>query len=301
LTSTTDGRPDSASTDARALFRCTYCSRAIPKDLSREELGLEPAELLDAGNLYPYTGCSCGYGKFVRYDVPGAAASGTVAVDTTPSATAEKVRHAEYARIPLDEIRPNPGQPRRFFGGDALRGLASSIAKVGLLEDILVRPRDGWYEIVLGERRWRASQLANAKDISAKIVDLSDEEVRLLAIVENVQRENLSEVEEAFSFKQYVDDGSLITQVGTEFGGFGERIAERLKVLNSHHYIEFQEERINELTGLVDQLRAQTVGGPRAYDAVEVGPEELVDHVAKGYDVTVRLDDGRYLVRRAQV
>jgi ParB family chromosome partitioning protein len=194
---------------------------------------------------------------------------------------------------------PNPRQPRRFFDSDALRGLAVSIRKVGLLEDILVRPSGEKYEIVLGERRWRASQLAGLDGISAKVVALDDEEVRLLAITENVQRENLSKVEEAFSFKQYVDEGALITSLGDDFGGFGDRIAERLKVLNSHHYVEFQQERINELTEAIERLRAQVVTPeqPR-FDVQIASGDGVLALLQAGFELAVALGDGRFAMRR---
>lgn len=280
------------------LFRCTYCGVAIPWTIPHEDLGIGQADEPEHGELYPYHKCYCGYGKFVRYEVEPAASGPGAADGQEQNRTAGKVASARYERIPLDKIEPNPSQPRRFFDAEALRGLATSIKKVGLLEDILVRPHGESYQLVMGERRWRASQLAGVADISAKVVDLDDEEVRMLAITENVHRENLSAVEEAFSFKSYVDDGALITDLGSEFGGMGDRIAERLKVLNSHHYIEFQQERINELTRLVEQLREHAVVGRVSYDARIASTDEVVGLVEDGFDVVAPLADGQFIMRR---
>lgn len=280
------------------LFRCTYCGVAIPWTIPHEELGIGPADQPEQGELYPYHKCYCGYGKFVRYEIDLGSPSPGAVDGHEQNQTALKVAAARYERIPLDKVVPNPAQPRRFFDAEALRGLAASIKKVGLLEDILVRPHGDVFQIVMGERRWRASQLAGVAAISAKVVELDDDEMRMLAITENVHRENLSAVEEAFSFKSYVDNGALITDLGSEFGGLGDRIAERLKVLNSHHYIEFQQERISELTQLVDQLRQHAAVGLVSYDAKVASPDEMVALVEDGYDVVTPLADGQFVMRR---
>src|SRR5262249_20710028 len=155
-----------------------------------------------------------------------------------------RVAAARHAAVPLAQIRPSPFQPRRFFDMDALRGLAASIAEIGLLQDVLVRPVGETYELVLGERRWRACQLAGGPDIPVKIVQLSDAEARRLTMVENVQRQDLTAVEEALAFKGYVDEGKQAQEVGAALGGLQEHVAARLKVLNSQLYINHLEQQI---------------------------------------------------------
>jgi len=109
--------------------------------------------------------------------------------------------------IPIEEISANPDQPRRTFSEEDLKSLAASISEKGLLQPVLVRPApsgDG-YQIVAGERRWRAAQLARLHEIPVLVRDLTDRETLEIAIVENVQRTDLNPVEEARAYKQLVD------------------------------------------------------------------------------------------------
>lgn len=109
--------------------------------------------------------------------------------------------------LPVEDVHPNPDQPRRRFDEADLAALADSIAEKGLLQPVLVRPApDGsGYQIVAGERRWRAAQRAQVHDIPVLIQDLTDRETLEIAIVENVQRADLNAVEEARAYKQLVD------------------------------------------------------------------------------------------------
>jgi ParB/RepB/Spo0J family partition protein len=282
-------------------FRCTYCQALIPWAVESGHLGLKASEQPSHGQLYPYDRCACGYGKFVVFEAPGQQAeSANGLAATLVERTYGRVLAARYARLPVATVRPNPKQPRKFFDAEALRGLAESIKTVGLLEDILVRPvESAMYEIVLGERRWRASQLAGVDTISAKVVDLDDQEVRLIALTENIHREDLTNVEEAFSFKAYVDEGRLQTDVGHQLGGMQQRVAERLKTLNSHYYVRYQEERIAELQRILETLREQVkVQSVGRYEAVLVAADKLTNHLAEGFEVAAALPDGRFAVRR---
>ena len=278
-------------------FRCTYCGALIPWRLTTKDVGVPDGDEFRPGATYSYSGCPCGYGRFIRYENDATDEPGAVP-DAVPGAVAAKLEGARYEQLPVNLVRPNPAQPRRFFDGRALTGLANSIRTVGLLEDILVRPVGDQYEIVLGERRWRATQLAGRPTIRTKIVDLSDEEVRDISITENIHREDLTPVEEAFSFKSYVDSGDGISDVGRRFGGMQERVAERLRLLNSHSYITYQQQRIDELLETVERLRTLRGGTRKKYDAVVVSDGELVDRLTEGYDVVAELADGRFALRR---
>ncbi|MEZ5710167.1 MAG: ParB/RepB/Spo0J family partition protein [Blastomonas sp.] len=110
--------------------------------------------------------------------------------------------------LPLSDIRPHPGQPRRFFDEDALNELAASIASRGVIQPVIVRPRSqgAGYELVAGERRWRAAQRARLHEIPALVRDLSDEDTMALALIENIQREDLNPVEEAQAYQRLSDD-----------------------------------------------------------------------------------------------
>jgi ParB/RepB/Spo0J family partition protein len=278
-------------------FRCSFCGSAIPWTVSPADIGLDDADEPVPGQLYGYTKCYCGFGKFIRCESADQAAEEPP--EPAGSATADKVRGAAYRYLPVGQVHPNPRQPRKFFEGEALRGLADSIRAVGLLEDILVRPVADGYEIVLGERRWRATQLAGLAEISAKIVDLDDDEVRSISITENIHRENLTDVEEAFSFKSYIDEGRQISEVGREFGGMEKRIADRLSVLSSHHYTEFQQQRIQELTETVARLRGDRQrSAPVRFEAKAVGRDDLVAALAEGFELVTQTSADQFVLRR---
>ena len=106
----------------------------------------------------------------------------------------------------LSEIEPDKGQPRKTFEPQALNDLADSIAAHGVLQPIVVRPSPaGGYIIVAGERRWRAARLAGLKEIPAVVRELTDAEAMELALVENLQREDLDPVEEAMGYRQLME------------------------------------------------------------------------------------------------
>lgn len=118
----------------------------------------------------------------------------------------ETPKQGDIARLQIHTIEPNPNQPRRYFNQEALQDLADSIASQGVLQPILVRELPGSqpvrYELVAGERRWRASKLAGLSDIPAIIKSLSDEASLAIALIENLQREDLNPIEEALGYQQ---------------------------------------------------------------------------------------------------
>jgi ParB family chromosome partitioning protein len=127
----------------------------------------------------------------------------------TPDDSQEKSPSSGATTIPIENIRPNPNQPRKAISEDDLKSLVESISEKGIVQPILVRPIKGHteqYEIVAGERRWRAAQRARLHDIPALIRDLSDLETLEIGIVENVQREDLNPVEEAQAYRQLIED-----------------------------------------------------------------------------------------------
>ncbi|MBK5934028.1 chromosome segregation DNA-binding protein [Rhodovulum imhoffii] len=129
--------------------------------------------------------------------------------------------------LSLDLLEPNPDQPRRQFSEEALKELTSSIREKGVLQPLIVRvsPRKpGHYEIVAGERRWRAAQRAQLHDVPVIVRDLNDTEVLEIAIIENIQRADLNAVEEAMGYRQLMD----------RFGHTQEKLAEALGKSRSH-------------------------------------------------------------------
>lgn len=136
--------------------------------------------------------------------------------------------------LKISEIEPNKSQPRKEFDENALAELADSIAQHGVLQPLLVRPiADGGYQIVAGERRWRASRMAGLTEVPVVIRELTDSETMELALIENLQREDLSPVEEAMGYKQLMDEyGFSQDQVSKTVGKSRPSIANALRLLN---------------------------------------------------------------------
>jgi ParB family chromosome partitioning protein len=134
-------------------------------------------------------------------------------------------RRAEQV-LPIDKLEPNPQQPRLDFKREELESLADSIRQKGVIQPLIVRRKAGRdvYEIVAGERRWRAAQLAQLHEVPVVIRDLDDTEVLEIAIIENIQRSDLSAIEEALGFRQLM----------TRFGHTQEKLAEALSKSRSH-------------------------------------------------------------------
>lgn len=129
--------------------------------------------------------------------------------------------------LPVEQIIPNPDQPRRQFDPDALNELAASLRSRGVLQPLIVRPHPSepdLYQIVAGERRWRAAQIAQLHELPVLIRELDDTEVLEIALIENIQRADLNPIEEAASFRQLMD----------RFGHTQERLAEALDKSRSH-------------------------------------------------------------------
>lgn len=137
-------------------------------------------------------------------------------------------------KMKLTEIEPNKNQPRRTFEQSALTELADSIAAVGIIQPLIVRPlTEGGYQIVAGERRWRAAQLAGLKEVPVVIRELTDKEVAEFALIENLQREDLDPIEEAEGFKNLMKDyGMTQEQVSERVGKSRPAIANAVRLLD---------------------------------------------------------------------
>jgi ParB family chromosome partitioning protein len=136
------------------------------------------------------------------------------------SAEGRPAREQELRRLPLELISPNPSQPRKHFDEDALESLAASLGERGVLQPVLVRPRAGGrYELVAGERRWRAAQIAGLAEIPALVREREDAEALELALIENMAREDLSPIEEARACAALVEELDLTREeVGRRVG-----------------------------------------------------------------------------------
>lgn len=117
-----------------------------------------------------------------------------------------EARDEELRRIPVDEIEPDPNQPRKHFDEEKLNELTQSIQQQGLVEPVVVRPRDGSFLLVAGERRWRASCQAGLERIPALVRDLDASDALAISVIENIQRENLTAVEEARAYERLLEE-----------------------------------------------------------------------------------------------
>ncbi|MBQ8053419.1 MAG: ParB/RepB/Spo0J family partition protein [Lachnospiraceae bacterium] len=148
--------------------------------------------------------------------------------------SSDSFKNAVIVRI--SEVEPNREQPRKKFDDDKLEELSESIKTYGLLQPILVQKRDGYYEIIAGERRWRAALKAGLKEIPVIVRDYTEKEILELSLVENIQRENLNPIEEAIAYKRLMD----------EFGLGQEEVAQRVSksrsaVANSLRLLKLEE------------------------------------------------------------
>lgn len=141
-------------------------------------------------------------------------------------------RHPEYQQIPINEIRPNPNQPRKRFDESEIRELSKTLHSVGLIEPVIVRRIDEGYQLIAGERRWRACSMAGFKKIPVIIKQLNDIQALELGIIENIQREDLNPIEEARAYEMLIEKtGMKPSQVGDKVGKDRTTVANLLRLL----------------------------------------------------------------------
>ena len=176
-----------------------------------------------------------------------------------------------FALISLDQIKPNPSQPRTNFDEASLEDLADSIKEVGVLQPVLVRAREDGFELVAGERRWRAARIAGLTEIPAVIRDEDEEQWHNLteALIENVQREQLGPLEQAAAFRQLMEDfGWTHEEVGQRVAKSRSTITNTLRLLQLPPAIQ----------GLVE--RGELSGG-HAKALVSIEDQVFAEHIAK--------------------
>ncbi len=140
----------------------------------------------------------------------------------------------ELLELPVDAIHPNPKQPRKRFDGEAGSGLAESVKRQGIIQPLLVRPRPaGGYELIAGERRWRAAREAGQATVPAVVRDADDRDTLVLGLIENVAREQLTPVEEARAYAALLDEFSLaLGEVAERVGRSKPSVSNRIRLLD---------------------------------------------------------------------
>lgn len=145
-------------------------------------------------------------------------------------------KSVEGVHVTINKVEPNRDQPRKNFDEDALLELSESIKQFGVLQPLLVQDKKDYYEIIAGERRWRAAKLAGLKEVPVIIKDLTDQEVVEISLIENIQRENLNPIEEAFAYKR------LLTEFHLKQDEVAERVSKsRTAVTNSMRLLKLNE------------------------------------------------------------
>ena len=180
----------------------------------------------------------------------------------------------------LSSIEPNKDQPRKQFDEDALMELADSIRQHGVIQPLLVRPLDnGMYQLVAGERRWRASRMAGLMEVPVVIRDLSDHETMEIALIENLQRKDLNVIEEALGYQQLMDKYDMTQEkVAERVGKSRPAVANALRLLNLPEQV-------------IDMVKAGEVTAGHARALLKLDDEGEIIDIAK------KIQKGRYSVR----
>jgi len=188
--------------------------------------------------------------------------------------------------VKITKVEPNREQPRKHFDEDALQELADSIKQFGLLQPILVQDRKDYYEIIAGERRWRAAKLAGLKEVPVIIKNYTEQEIVEIALIENIQREDLNPIEEAQAYKK------LLTEFNLKQDEVAERVSKsRAAVTNSIRLLKLGE-KVQQM--LIDDMI--TTGHARALLAVE-NEEEQYTLAQKIFDEKLNVREVEKLVK----
>ncbi|MCB2228389.1 MAG: ParB/RepB/Spo0J family partition protein [Desulfarculaceae bacterium] len=180
--------------------------------------------------------------------------------------------------LPLERLEPNPYQPRRLFDKDALEALSDSIAEHGVLQPLVVRPVDGGYQVIAGERRLRASQMAGLLAVPVVVRRATDQQALLLALLENLQREDLNPLEEAHAYRRLTAEFELSQE--DIASGVGR---DRSTVANSLRLLKLPPELQKDLaTGLMSAGHARALLSLGNEQAMRIARDEIV---AKGLSV----------------
>ena len=210
-----------------------------------------------------------------------------------PAETNEKVivkevvvKEPAETKVRLSQVEPNREQPRKMFDEDALIELSESIKQYGVLQPLLVQKKDNYYEIIAGERRWRAAKLAGLKEVPVIIRNYTEQEIVEISLIENIQREDLNPIEEAQAYKR------LLTEFHLKQDEVAERVSKsRAAVTNSIRLLKLNED-VQRM--VVDEMIS--TGHARALLAVE-NPEEQYNLAQRIFDEKLSVRDVEKLVK----
>ena len=201
---------------------------------------------------------------------------------TTKPAVKKDEKVVEGVLVNINKVEPNREQPRKNFDEDALLELAESIKQFGVLQPLLVQQKDDYYEIIAGERRWRAAKLANLKEVPVIIKKLTEQEVVEISLIENIQRENLNPIEEAIAYKR------LLTEFNLKQDEVAERVSKsRTAVTNSMRLLKLNE-KVQQM--VIDDMIS--TGHARALLGI--------DDLEKQYTIAQQIFDEKLSVRETE-
>lgn len=207
-----------------------------------------------------------------------------VAVDTKKSSQQETSNGDRMMKISM--IEPNREQPRKKFDEDALQELSESIKQYGILQPLLVSDKKDYYEIVAGERRWRAAKMAGLKEVPVVVKEFSTQEIVEISLIENIQREDLNPVEEAMAYKRLIDEFHL------KQDEIAERVSKsRTAVTNSMRLLKL-DSRVQQM--MVDEMIS--AGHARAILAIS-DPEQQYNAAMKVFDEKLSVRETEKLVK----
>ncbi len=179
----------------------------------------------------PKRGLGRGLNALIRN--PAAAPAGNAPAEAPGKGAAPAARDKGVMRVPVSQVTPSPWQPRRTFAPEALEELAASVKERGVLQPLLVRRVGSKYELIAGERRWRASMAAGLPDVPVIVMEAADRDALEVAVIENVQREDLNVVEEAEAYRALAEKFSLTQdQIATRTGKARASVANTMRLLN---------------------------------------------------------------------
>lgn len=207
-----------------------------------------------------------------------------VAVDTKKSSQQETSNGERMMKISM--IEPNREQPRKKFDEDALQELSESIKQYGILQPLLVSDKKDYYEIVAGERRWKAAKMAGLKEVPVVVKEFSTQEIVEISLIENIQREDLNPVEEAMAYKRLIDEFHL------KQDEIAERVSKsRTAVTNSMRLLKL-DSRVQQM--MVDEMIS--AGHARAILAIS-DPEQQYNAAMKVFDEKLSVRETEKLVK----
>lgn len=207
--------------------------------------------------------------------------------------TREKKKETENVSretlIPIIKIEPNRAQPRTRFDEDALQELADSIKQYGIIEPIVVQKRDNHYEIIAGERRWRAAHLAGLKEVPVVVKEYSEDEIFTIALIENIQREDLNPIEEAVAYQK------LIQELKLKQDEVAEKVSKsRTAITNSMRLLKL-DQRVQQM--LIDEMISE--GHGRALLPI-TDSEEQFSLAMKVFDEKLSVRETEKLIKKVQ-